>query len=218
MATFIFDFDSTLLNCESLEKLLKPTLERDSKTKELFISLTEQGMNGEISFEDSLKKRLELAHPHWKEIEHFVSQSDSYWTHGMKPLLKELSKAHSVWILTGGLEVLVKKMCQGLLPLQHIFGVKAEWDHTGAFIGIDPSNPFSKSKLIGAKTILSQWPPPTLLIGDSMADYALYEEGLVDHFIAYTEHIKRDKLIDKASHIANNVTELIQRIECLLSS
>jgi phosphoserine phosphatase len=219
MTTIIFDFDSTLLNCESLEELLKGSLnESDSKLDKLY-TLTNQGMNGEISFEESLQKRLALAQPNKSALEAFIQKGDLYWTSGMKELLTSLSKKYAVWILTGGFEFLVEQMCKGI-PLQGIRGVKGDWDSTGKFISIDTKDPFSKSKIIGAKTLVSKWNSPVIMIGDGMTDYALFEEGVADYFIAYIEHVKRAhllKIVEPTTQVARNVPELKKLLQWILS-
>ena len=53
-------------------------------------------------------------------------------------------------------------------------------------------------------------------MGDGFTDYQLYESGLTTHFIAYTEHQKREKVVKLADNIANNCGELKSHIERIM--
>lgn len=56
MKNIIFDFDSTLIKKESLELILEPILQKSpAKLKEIEY-ITNLGMQGDISFRDSLQK------------------------------------------------------------------------------------------------------------------------------------------------------------------
>ena len=60
---FIIDFDSTFIQAETLdvisEIVLKNHPEKEAMAKQIAV-ITNQGMNGEISFDKSLQKRLTL--------------------------------------------------------------------------------------------------------------------------------------------------------------
>ena len=60
---FIIDFDSTFISKESLDELASYSL-RKSKTKNIILNkihtLTNDGMNGKITFYDSINTRLKL--------------------------------------------------------------------------------------------------------------------------------------------------------------
>ena len=61
MATVIFDFDSTLIRVESLEEILRPQLEARPHLATAMEEITQRGMEGQISFRDSLEQRLAIA-------------------------------------------------------------------------------------------------------------------------------------------------------------
>jgi len=59
----IVDFDSTFVKLEVLEEIARCALEKNpnkEKIQEEIENITQQGMRGEVSFGDSLKKRLAL--------------------------------------------------------------------------------------------------------------------------------------------------------------
>lgn len=63
MKKLIIDFDSTLVKIETLDKLAERFLENNENREEIITEIkttTERGMNGEISFPESLSKRISL--------------------------------------------------------------------------------------------------------------------------------------------------------------
>ncbi|MDE4967801.1 phosphoserine phosphatase, partial [Francisella tularensis subsp. holarctica] len=51
-----------------------------------------------------------------------------------------------------------------------------------------------------------------IAIGDGYTDYLLYEKGYETKFIAYMEHIEREKVINLSNYVARNVAELASLI------
>ena len=60
---YIFDFDSTLTRVEALDVLAEITLENNPKKDAIIqeiIDITNLGIDGEISFTESLERRIKL--------------------------------------------------------------------------------------------------------------------------------------------------------------
>ncbi len=209
MGTIVFDFDSTLISDESLELILQQQLIETPEKYQQLKQLTDQGMAGKISFASSLKKRLALAAPTQQQIQDFVVHATTLLTPGMRELITRLKQRHAVWVISGGLQEVLEALCRPLgIEPTHIHGVKLQWSHQGDYIGINQNDAFSESKVAGAITLSQHWDKPSVVIGDGMTDFALYAQGLCDHFIAYTQHITRPDVIAKAKHTANSVHAL----------
>ena len=219
MATVIFDFDSTLISCESLELILKEKL-HDPHLRNQIHAITEKGMSGECSFQESLAERLKIASPTLQDIKLFSHQIRDYLTEGVEHLIKDLQHAAiPTWIVSGGLYEAIIPAAEILnIPKRQVGGVKLQWDDLGHFLGIDNNDPFSISKVEGAKNLVLNWQAPIIAVGDGMTDYALFEKGLVDHFIAFTEHVRRPILLQKGVIEAANVQELRQQLGRLLNA
>ncbi len=218
MATIIFDFDSTLIDCESLEEILKNRVdpERLKKIQEI----TNEGMSGTLDFSLSLEKRLEFAQIKLEDCQNFGHQAIHHLTQGMEQLIVNLRKSSiPVWIISGAIdEVLFPTANYLQIPLQQVAGVPLKWSVNGEYQGIDKTNLFSRSKWEGAKQFRSQWTSPIIAVGDSVTDFHLYEKGLVDYFIAFTQHVRRPALIQKQVIEASNVLILQQVMENLLNA
>jgi D-3-phosphoglycerate dehydrogenase / 2-oxoglutarate reductase len=72
---YIIDFDSTFTKVEGLDELANIAL-AGSATQEKVVTqirrLTEQGMNGEITFSDALSRRIELLKANRSHIKQLV--------------------------------------------------------------------------------------------------------------------------------------------------
>jgi len=216
MPTVIFDLDSTLFACETLEKILME--KADAKTQVEIKTITEQGMAGEINFLESLKKRLALVNLEQADLMTLIQHSEAYFSTGMQELIEELQiEKVAVWIVSGTLRDIVIAAGKAVkIPKERCLGIELQWDQGGHYKSIDESLPINRSKWEEAQNVASTWSHPAIAIGDGMTDYALSEHGLVDYFIAYTEHKRRQQLLDKGVPEANNVQELKQLLGKLL--
>ncbi len=209
--TLIFDFDSTLIRGESLELILADKL-RDYPEKQALISeITRLGMEGEMSFSSSLEKRLRIAAPSKKELEAFGKKAVFLASQNISGLLLWAKNHFDIWILSGGLFESIKSFAENF-SIQHIHAVKLLWTSDNQFLGIDKRDAFSKSKVEGASVLAKNWQSPSIMVGDGFTDYQVFQEGLVDHFIAFTQNVRRDFINKYDINEAKNVSELKQKL------
>lgn len=210
MATIIFDFDSTIISCESLELILEQTVSQSPKLQERIKRLTLEGMRGEISFADSLARRLAIAEPTREQVLAFGKSAHQFLTLGMEELIKDLhARCIDVWIVSGGIIESVLPLGKRLeIPRNQIQAVKLIWGDNGALERVDETVSFCRSKVEGATPFKKNWESPTVAVGDSMSDYRLFEEGIVEHFIAFTEHFRCEEVLVKGVPEAKNAREL----------
>lgn len=218
MASVIFDFDSTLVPCESLEELCKAAPDLSAAQREEIEQITAAGMDGTISFEDSLRRRLALARPTRPEAVALGRRLGDQLTAGAGALVKRLGAAgHEVWIVSGGFrEVLLEVGAALGLPEERVQGVQCEWSEEGAFAGLDSANGFLISKVEGLSRLLERPAHPSVGVGDGATDLALKEAGFLQHFIAYTEHARRMGVVDQADFEAANMEALEEILGTLL--
>ena len=72
---YIFDFDSTLTRVEALDVLAEITLQNNPKKKEIIqeiIDITNLGIDGEISFTESLERRIQLLNANESDLSGLV--------------------------------------------------------------------------------------------------------------------------------------------------
>ena len=209
MATIIFDFDSTLITCESLEEIYKEKQIEENLLDQIK-QITSQGMSGSISFLDSLKKRLSLASVCHDDFTVFGKNAIKFLTPGIKELIHDLSeRSVDIWVLSGAVRDAMKPLAHHLgIPEDHLLGIELQWTYDGHYAGIDEAKPINRSKWEGAQSIASLWTSPKVAVGDGITDFALFEHGLVDHFIVFTQNVRRKAVLDKQVPEAGNITEL----------
>lgn len=210
MGTVIFDFDSTLIRCESLELIVAPRFAAEPDQFEAYEAMTRAGMEGSWTFRESLVKRLSLAAPHRDDLVAFSKTVPELWTPGIQQLVDSLHRSgHDVWIVSGGFrEALVPSGALLGIPQERVLAVQLLWDESGAFAGVDPNDPFSTSKVEGIRRATPAWSTPSVMIGDGMTDRALFEEGLVDHFIPFTRWARRQNVVSEETPEAQSAEEI----------
>ena len=210
MAGLVFDFDSTLVPCESLEVLLARDGALGAAEQAEIEAITNAGMEGRLDFETSLRQRLAIAQPTRAATETLAEALAADLTTGVEPLVEDLRGAgHEVWIVSGGFrEILLATGRRLGLEPAHVQGVQPLWAADGAFADFDPSNGFLSSKVEGLRRLGQLPPSPRVGVGDGATDLALREAGLVDVFVAYTEHARREGVVAGADFEATNMEDL----------
>jgi len=189
MGTVIFDFDSTLIDCESLEEILKSK----GVSKDKFESITKKGMEGKIPFVESLKMRLALAPLTLDDFKSFGIKAIDHMTQGIDKLIDDLQqKGVEVWIISGSFK-------EAILPLADKLKIPKN-----QILALDFFGPY-EDKQDQARGI--KWNRPVIIVGDGMTDYELVRANMADRFIVFTRHIKRDAVVEKGEE-AKTVEEL----------
>ena len=210
MGTAVFDFDSTLIPGESLEMALAEALADDPQAQARVEALTQAGMEGRLPFEESLRRRLALARPTRPALERLGQRLTREGTSGAKALVQALTAAgHAVWIVSGAFRDVLLPTARALgVPEEHVHGVRALWRSDGAFDDLDPADSFVRSKVEGVRALNPAWARPAVGIGDGMTDHALWAAGLVDAFVPYVEHTRRDAVMALGLPSAATMEEL----------
>ena len=150
----VIDFDSTFVKLEGLEELAKIAL-RDNPNKLEVIKeiekITNEGMSGKISFEESLESRLKLFNSNKDDVSELVNLLQNNVSDSIKRNKSFFNQyASNIYIISGGFD-------DWILPIVQEFGLKENnilsnkfiYDLNGNIIGIDKSIPLTKS---GGKT------------------------------------------------------------------
>lgn len=214
MATVIFDFDSTLITCESLEVILSKK-KLSNEMMDQIREITNQGMSGTITFLSSLEQRMKVIPLYKQNFIDFGHEAVKYLTPGIKELVNKLNEQLvDVWIVSGAVREAMLPVAKQLnIPEKNVLGVELIFSLTGEYQEIDMLKPISRSKWQGAQSVVSQWSSPKIAVGDGMTDYALYEHHLVDRFITFTKNIRRLAVVAKGSPEACTIEELRQKIQ-----
>lgn len=217
----LFDFDSTFCQLEALDTLAEIVL-KDAPDREARVNaiseITAQGMNGELGFTESLSLRFAQIKPtrlQFDELVHTLKSavSPSFEAH------KEFIRQHAdiIWVVSGGFKDFIVPVVEdfGIGPT-HVLANEFIWSNDGAsIIDYDRKNPLSQNggKIKAVKTLNFSKNTHKIMVGDGMTDYAIRGVGLVDEFVAFTETVAREPVVEVADSIAASFSELLKKLE-----
>lgn len=211
---FVIDFDSTFTKVEAFDVLadisLKDHPEKESRKKQI-VQITNQGMDGSISFRESLERRLNLLSPSKQHLNPLISELKGSVSESFKRN-KEFFRdyADNIYIISNGFKEFIE-------PIVTEFGIKSEnilanefrFDTDGKVVGFDDTNPLSANggKVEQLKRL--NLPGDVYVIGDGYTDYEIKHAGLANKFYAFTENVERESVKTKADHITPSLDEFL---------
>lgn len=213
--TIIFDFDSTVLRGEMLEILAELKL-KNHPLKNILLErikdITDQGMEGKISFYESLNRRLQLLNLDEATLSLVMPTMIELINREYLDLLPNITNKKT-YIISGGYSNIIHNMSEQLqITKDKIFAIKLHF-RRGEFSHLEPEEPLIQSdgKAMVAKNIANKG--KTLMIGDGMTDYRVKELGAANYFAAYTGVALRKSVCEKADFVINNLTKLPDLIQ-----
>jgi HAD superfamily phosphoserine phosphatase-like hydrolase len=205
-----FDVDSTLLAVESLDFALNRKLGAGAGEK--IEQLTSGGMNGTLSFRQSLIARLDLTTLKRSDVAAAALALRDHVTPGMPDLLAALrARGDRVCAISGGFGDLLRLVLRDLeFEAGDIFANTFLWENE-LVAGIDVSNPLSDNG--GKPAILKQLrqqrdPAAIWMVGDGVTDLETLTSGAADHFIGFGAIARRDAVAERAPEFADTVEAL----------
>tara|TARA_B100002052_G_scaffold44959_1_gene37750 strand:- start:54 stop:698 length:645 start_codon:yes stop_codon:yes gene_type:complete len=214
MNHFIIDYDSTFIKVESLDELSKISNGDDETINNKISEITNLGMEGKISFSDSLRKRIELIECNKEDIVKTVEILEKKVSDSFKNNISFLkNNAENILIVSSGFHELIEPIViQYGIKKENIFANKFLYDNDKV-IGYDKKNPLSKSK--GKVNILKELKlkGEVHVIGDGYTDYEIKKEGLANYFYLFIENIKRESVVKSADYLLKSLDQFIKIIK-----
>ncbi len=211
---FVIDFDSTFTKVEAFDVLADISLQGHPDReiiKSQIIEITQQGMNGTISFRESLEKRLALLNAEKKHLPALVKLLKSEVSESFKRNKEFFTTyADNIYIISNGFREFIE-------PVVTEFGIKREnilandftYDSHGKITGFDMENPLSMNHGKSEQLKRLNLPEDVYVIGDGYTDYEIKHAGLANKFYAFTENVERENVSSKADHIAPSLDEFL---------
>lgn len=211
---FVIDFDSTFTKVEAFDVLAEISLDTHpdrENLKKKIIEITNKGMDGSLSFRESLEQRLAILSPNKKHITQLVSLlrdkvSESFKRN--KDFFQEY--ADHIYIISNGFHAFIDPIVTEFgIKTENIFANRFQFDEQGNVIGFDTENPLSANNGKVEQLKRLNLPGDVYVIGDGYTDYEIKHAGLANKFYAFTENVGRENIIDKADHIAPSLDEFL---------
>lgn len=211
---FVIDFDSTFTKVEAFDVLADISLadhpEREERKKQI-ISITNQGMDGSISFRESLEKRLNLLAPSRNHLPALILKLKDSVSESFKRNKDFFLKyADNIYIISNGFKEFIEPIVTefGIKP-DNILANEFRFDKEGKVIGFDMENPLSANggKVEQLKKLNLQG--DIYVIGDGYTDYEIKQAGFANKFFAFTENVERENVKSKADHITPSLDEFL---------
>jgi D-3-phosphoglycerate dehydrogenase / 2-oxoglutarate reductase len=211
---FVFDFDSTLVQVESLPELARISLkhhpERVERLREVE-RITELTANGKMSMAEGIALRIELASAHRKHIDSLVRVLRRSLTPSVKRNRLFFRKCRNqIYVLSNGFREFIAPVFETLgLDSRHLFANTLIFDERGYVVGYDTRNPLihqdGKARVLRSLQLAGE----CLVIGDGFSDVQIKEAGLATRFYAFTENVRREPVVERADHVLPSLDELL---------
>jgi D-3-phosphoglycerate dehydrogenase / 2-oxoglutarate reductase len=220
MPVLLFDFDSTLVQDEGLDELFRFSLEgrRDAGERlSAFRAITDRGMEGLLSWEESLRARMELV----VATRELVERTGRHLARRLTPSVERHAAAGffrsagcDIHIVSGGFTELITPAAERLgIPPERVHAHRFRFDHRGRVAGADPDTALARGGKVEAVRRLGLDPARTWIIGDGATDLELRERGAAAVFVAFTENRRREPVVASADHEVPSLDALITLLE-----
>jgi len=217
-----FDVDCTVCRKDSMD-MIAEFVGADTAEVE---RITNQAMNGELSLEEALQKRMDIINPTPALIKNFheAHPPEGRLCPGIAELIQALhDRGAIVYLISGGFRELTLPVAKLLnIPFDRVFANRMFFQNDDitlqptVFAGFDFSQPTAHA---GGKTkaiqgIRTNRPFETIImIGDGVTDLEAAEEGAADLFIAYTGIVSRPNVVAGASWAVKHFDELHKNLK-----
>ena len=211
---YVFDFDSTLTRVEALDVLAEMTLQGKSNKEEIINEIqkiTNLGIDGDISFTESLEKRIKLLNANKSDLAGLVAELRQKISKSIASNKEFFEKyADDIYVISCGFKEFIDPIVKEYnIPSERVYANTFEFDASGNIVGFDEKNVLSQHN--GKIECLKQMnlEGEVQVIGDGYSDYVMREAGIADKFFAYTENVHRDKAADNADHVTPSLDEFL---------
>ena len=213
-ATLIFDFDSTLVRLETLEALADIALvdapDAEAVRAEI-ASLTDQAMSGALAFGEALRRRLALLPLTRRHVHDLADRILDEGTPSVRRNLRFFQdNADRILILSGGFREIIAPIAErlGISP-ERVLCNDLVYDTQGRVTGVDDANPLSQAN--GKPLVIKalKLSGPVVMVGDGWTDAEVKLAGAADRFYAYTEVVRRERVVEAADAEVGSMDELL---------
>ena len=214
MPNIIIDFDSTFTKLEALDELAAIALKNDPEKDGIVANIrdiTRQGVEGAITFEESLSRRVPLLKANKKHIEILVKHLKKNVTPSFARNKKFFTEhKRSIYIISGGFREFIGPVARSFgIPESNVLANTFTFDRAGNITGYDKENPLAakggKTEAVRKLGLAGE----TFVLGDGYTDYEIKKNGAASKFFAFTENVSRDAVTKHADRVVASFDEFL---------
>lgn len=217
---FVIDFDSTFTKVEALDILAEISLDGSSDKQEgiqRIKDVTDLGMAGELSFRESLEERVRILKAHRDHLPPLIQKLSKQVSKSFQRNKEFISNYKDrIYIMSNGFKDFIIPIVEpyGIHP-ENVFANEFEYNDIGEITGFDKSNLLSendgKPNQIRALNLVGE----VFVLGDGYTDYEIKKAGLAHKFYAFTENVRRERVLENADHEAPSLDDFLfsQKLE-----
>lgn len=203
-----FDVDSTIITEEGIDELAMYC----GKGSEV-AALTKEAMGGSMTFQEALRRRLDIIKPSQRQIREFLKTHPSTISGGVRELIDQLRRnSAEIYLISGGFDCLIEPVADALeIPLCNLFANKLYFNFNGSYAGFDTNQVTSKSggKGEAIKMIKGRFNSNKVvaMVGDGMTDLEACPPA--DFFIGYGGNAVREEVQKRATYYVTNFADVL---------
>ena len=186
---FVFDFDSTLTSVEALDVLAEITLVNNpakDKIIDEIIDITNLGIDGKISFTESLEQRIKLLDAKKSDLPILINQLRKKVSVSIERNKEFFEKfSDDIYVISCGFKEFIDDIVKDYnIPTERVYANTFEFDENEVIVGFDAENVLSthNGKIQCLKDLGLEG--EIQVIGDGYSDYVTREAGVADTFFA----------------------------------
>jgi D-3-phosphoglycerate dehydrogenase / 2-oxoglutarate reductase len=212
--TLILDFDSTLVDFETLEALADIALEGHADAAAIRAEigdLTDRAMAGDLPFGEALTRRLALLPLSRDHVQTLAARAVDHLTPSVRRNLDALrAESDRVVILSGGFRDIIAPVAElmGVAP-ERVLANDLIYDAEGRVTGVEDANPLAhadgKPAVIHGLKLTGR----VVMVGDGWNDAEVKLAGAADVFYAFTEIVRRPTVVKAADAEAASLDEVL---------
>ena len=211
---FIIDFDSTFTKVEALDLLGEISLQNHPEKAERLRAIkdiTDQGMEGEISFRESLDKRISLLDAQKDHLPALIKRLREEVTESFNRNKEFIRKyADQFYILSNGFRDFITPVVEdfGIAP-ENVFANDFVYAEDGRIVDFDRGNILSSNNGKPKQIEELRLEGEVHVLGDGFTDYEIKKAGFAKKFYAFTENVKRANVLENADSEAPDLDEVL---------
>ena len=147
--TYVFDFDSTLTRVEALDILAEITLANNPEKDQIIEKIqdiTNKGIDGDISFTESLESRIKLLNAKKGDLSELIRRLKRQVSKSIEDN-KEFFETHAndIYVISCGFKEFIDPIVKDYnIPSDRVYANTFAFDSNGAIVGFDSENVLSQ--------------------------------------------------------------------------